>query len=203
MQPCAPSTIMLEVKTPAYAFPTPYSEGRGMNKAGELKFSADLWMRKTKSATPAVNEPMKIEELTMLFAKKLTIQDTTVPRRGRKHDRPSRDSSRRMVNPWYTATTTFCPRAPYFALVRPRSKCNRVPTDIGPLPKAALTLHPRHAATPLLQPRSRQRVSSSSSGSADESSCNELITPPSSPPASVLLPKALPDWTAILESVVA
>jgi hypothetical protein len=200
MQPCAPSTIMLEVMTPAYAFPTPYSEGRSMNKAGELKFSADLWMRKTKSATPAVNEPLKIEELTTLFAKKLTIRDTTVPRRGRKRDRPSRDSSRRTANPWYTATTTFCPRAPYFALVKPRSKYSPVPTDIDPLPKNAFT---PHAATPLLQSRSRPRVSSSSSGSADESSCNELITPPSSPPASVLLPKALPDWTAILESVVA
>ena len=203
MQPCAPSAIMFEVKAPAYAFPMPYSEGRNMNKAGELKFSADLWMRKTKSAAPAVNEPMQIEELTTLFAKKLTIQDTTVPRRGRKHDRPSRDSSRRTANPWYTATTTFCPRAPYFALVKPRSKCNRVPTDIDPLLRDALTAYPPHAATPLLQSRSRPRASSSSSGSADESSCNELITPPSSPPASVLLPKALPDWTAILESVVA
>ena len=203
MQPCAPSTIMLEVKTPAYAFPTPYSEGRSMNKAGELKFSAELWMRKTKSATPAVNEPMKIEELTTLFAKKLTIQDTKVPRRGRKHDRLSRDSSRRTANPWYTATTTFCPRAPYFALVRPRSNHNRVPTDVDPLLKNALTAYPTHTAIPPLQSRSRPRVSSSSSGSADESSCNELITPPSSPPASVFLPKALPDWTAILESVVA
>ena len=202
MQPCAPS-IMFEVKAPAYAFPTPYSEGRSMNKAGELRFSADLWMRKTKSAMPTVNEPMKIEELTTLFAKKLTIQDTTVPHRERKHDRPSRDSSRRTTNPWYTATTTFCPRAPYFALVRPRSKYNGVPTDIDPLPKDALTVYPPHAATPLLKPCSRPSVSSSSSGSADESSCNELITPPSSPPASVLLPKALPDWTAILESMVA
>ena len=174
-----------------------------MNKAGELRFSPDLWMRKTKNAMPAVNEPMKIEELTTLFAKKLTIQDTMVPRRRRKHDQPSRDSSRRMANPWYTATTTFCPRAPYFALVRPRSKFNRVPTDIDPLSKDALTTHPSHAATPLLQSRSRPRVSSSSSGSADESSCNELITPPSSPPTSVLLPKALPDWTTILESVTA
>ena len=203
MQPCAPSTIMLEVKTPAYAFPTPYSEGRSMNKAGELKFSTDLWMRKTKSTTPAVNELMKIEELTTLFATKLAIQDATVPRRGRKHDQSSRDSSKRTANPWYTATTTFCPRAPYFALVRPRSKYNRVLTDIDSLPKDALTVYPPHAAAPLLQPRSRPRVSSSSSGSADESSCNELITPPSSPLASVLLPKALPDWTAILESVVA
>ena len=194
---------MFDAKAPAYAFPTRYSEGRNMNKAGELRFSADLWMRKSENVTPVVNELMKVEELITLFSKKLTIQDTTVPRRGRKHDRLSKDSSRRTAKPWYTATTTFAPRAPYFALIRPRSKHNGVPPKINPLLKDAPTVYPSHATIPPLQPRSRQRVSSSSSGSADESSCNELATPPSSPPASILLPKALPDWTTILESVVA
>ena len=132
-QLCAPSTTMFDTKAPPYAFPTRYSEGRSMNKVGELRFSADLWMRKSKIATPAVNEPIKLEEFITLFSKKLTIQDTTVPRWGRRHNRPSGDSSRRAANPWYTATTTFAPRAPYFALVRPRSKHNRAPAEINPL----------------------------------------------------------------------
>ena len=206
-QSCAPLKTIFDMEIPAHAFPTCYSEGRGMNKAEHFKFSADLWMRKSASAVPAVHEPIQIDQLIVLFSKKLTIQDAAALRRVKRHtrDRSAGCSSKRSGNPWYTATTTFAPKAPYFALVKPQAKANRVSTKIDSLPKHAPTLYSSYYnmkdTGPLPQTLSRRRVPSSSSSSADESSSNELITPPSSPPASVFLPKTLPDWTTILESV--
>ena len=207
-QSCAPLETIFDTEIPAHAFPTRYSEARGMNKVERLEFSADLWMRKSARAAPAVHEPIQIDQLIVLFSKKLTIQDAALRRVKRQtRDRSAGVGCRRSANPWYTATTTFAPKAPYFALVKPQARANRVSTEIDSLPKHAsrlYSLHPNVKDTgPLSQTRSRQRVSSSSSSSADESSCNELITPPSSPPAPVFLQKTLPDWTTILELVAA
>lgn len=206
-QSCPPLKAIFDAEISAHAFPTRYSEGRDMNKAERLKFSADLWMRKSASVAPAVHETIQIDQLIVLFSKKLTIQDATALRQAKRHTRDRGCSSRRSVNPWYTATTTFAPKAPYFALVKSQAKANRVSIEIDSLPKHAPTPYSSHhnmkGTGPLPQTRSRQRVLSSSSSSADESSCNELITPPSSPPAPVFLQKMLPDWTTILESVAA
>ena len=185
-----------------------------MDKIQQLEFSTDLWMRKSARRSPTGCDPLKLDELIMLFSKQLTIQDASVPRRTGKYSRRSVDSSRHSAPPWFTATTTFAPTAPYFALVRMPVKPALASTKIAS-PSRNLTalcfsdaiVHDKNdSTTPLRQSycRSRQRASSSSSsGSADESSCSELITPPSSPPASVFLPKTLPDWTTILESVAA
>ena len=179
-----------------------------MDKIEHPAFPTDLWMRKSANTSRTEQDAINLDELIMLFSKQLTIQDVTVPRRTRRHARPSVDSSRRSARPWYTATTTFAPKAPYFALVRTQVNLNSVSTNIPSLHNAPTLrfsqaiVYGRNDITPLSRPysRSRRRVSSPST---DESSCNELITPPSSPPASVFLPKMLPDWTTILESVAA
>lgn len=176
-----------------------------MEKSVRPEFSANLWMR--RPTTPlAVHEPIELDELVMLFSKQLTIQGAAILRREGRRNRSSTNTSRRTTNPWYAATTTFAPRAPFFALVGSRVKPNRASTLASS--RCAPTVHSPHlvANGPATCPshacvHPRARASSSSSGSADESSCNEPITPPSSPPASVFLPKMLPDWTTILESV--
>ena len=183
-----------------------------MDKVERLGFPTDLWMRKSGNTSRTVQEVINVDQLIILFSKQLTIQDVTIPRRTRRRAPPSADSNRRSTRPWYTATTTFAPKAPYFALVRAQVNLNPASAKIpslqnAPTPRFSQSIvHGRNdMTTPLYQSysRSRQRVSSPSLCSTDESSCNELITPPSSPPASVFLPKTLPDWTTILESVAA
>ncbi|KAF8349661.1 hypothetical protein F5887DRAFT_1069937 [Amanita rubescens] len=194
MQLCGPSKTIFNVKIPAHAFPTRYSEGRSMDKDIRLEFSAnDFWMRRPTNVPPAVHEPIKLDELIILFSKRLTIQDTTA-RRARKHDQPSMDTSKRSANPWYTATTTFVPRAPLFALVKPQAKPNCSPVKLASSKYAPILRSPHPvvedannttAHLPQSYLCSRPRASSLSSGSADESSCNEPITPSSSPAPSL------------------
>ena len=179
-----------------------------MEKSVRLDFSANLWMRRP-TTLPVIHDPIELDELVMLFSKQLTIQGAAIPRRDSRRNRSSMNTSRRTTNPWYAATTTFAPRAPYFALVGSQVKSNRASNKLASSKCAPLVHSPYLVANstatcpPHARVHPRVRASSSSSGSADESSCNELITPPSSPPASVFLPKMLPDWTTILESVAA